>query len=83
MKAEGTRMAEEERRKTLSKETEHANSRAQYQDQLARKRQEEDNKMKAQLHQENLRRQEESVMKQEALRKCNFEFCGFIIFYYF
>lgn len=31
MKAEGAKMMEEERRKTLAKETEHANSRAEYQ----------------------------------------------------
>jgi ATPase family AAA domain-containing protein 3A/B len=48
-----------------------ANSRAQYQDQLARKRQEDELKMKAQLHEQNLRKQEESVLKQEALRKRN------------
>lgn len=81
MKAEGARAAEEERRKTLNKETEHANQRAQYQDQLARKRQEDEMKMKAQLHQENLRKQEESVAKQEALRKSNFKIIQvFLIF---
>jgi hypothetical protein len=69
MKSEGARLAEEERRKTLGKETEHANARAQYQDQLARKRQEDEAKMKAALQQEHLRRQEESVAKQEAIRK--------------
>lgn len=62
-------MIEEERRKTLAKETEHANSRAQYQDQLARKRQEDELKLKARMHEDNLRKQEESVLKQEALRK--------------
>lgn len=36
MKAQGARMAEEERRKTLDKETEHAKARAQYQDQLGK-----------------------------------------------
>ncbi|KAI6179304.1 hypothetical protein M3Y98_00596000 [Aphelenchoides besseyi] len=73
MKAEGARMAEEERRKTLSKETEHAKARADYQDQLARKRQQDEMQMKAQLHQENLKKQEESVQKQEALRKATIE----------
>ncbi|KAI6198416.1 AAA domain-containing protein [Aphelenchoides fujianensis] len=73
MKAEGARMAEEERRKTLAKESEHAKYRADYQDQLARKRQQDEMQMKAQLHQENLRKQEESVQKQEALRKATIE----------
>jgi ATPase family AAA domain-containing protein 3A/B len=72
-KAEGARMMEEERRKTLSAETEHAKARAQYQDQLARKRQEDETAMKAQLHADNLRKQEESIAKQEALRKCEFK----------
>jgi ATPase family AAA domain-containing protein 3A/B len=62
-------MAEEERRKTLNKETEHANARAQYQDQLARKRQADELNMKAQMQEQNLRKQEESVMRQEGLRK--------------
>lgn len=65
-------MAEEERRKTLDKETQHANARAQYQDQLARKRQEDEMKLKAQLQQENLRKQEESVARQEQIRKSKF-----------
>lgn len=69
MKTQGALLAEEERRKTLTKETEHANARAQYQDQLARKRQQDELNMKAQMHQENLRKQEESIAKQEALRK--------------
>ncbi|KAF1586614.1 UNVERIFIED_CONTAM: ATPase family AAA domain-containing protein 3, partial [Eudyptes robustus] len=73
MKAEGARLAEEERRKTLQKETEHANSRAQYQDQLARKRAEDELKLKAAMQEEALRKQEESIKKQEALRKQTIE----------
>ncbi|CAD5212185.1 unnamed protein product [Bursaphelenchus okinawaensis] len=73
MKAEGARLAEEERRKTLQKETEHANSRAQYQDQLARKRSEDELKLKAAMQEEQLRKQEESVKKQESLRKQTIE----------
>lgn len=47
--------------------------RAEYQDQLARKRQEEELAAKARMHEETLRRQEESVRKQEALRKATIE----------
>ena len=43
--------------------------RAEYQDQLARKRQQEEAALKQKLQDESLRRQEESVQKQEAIRK--------------
>ncbi len=43
--------------------------RADYQDQLARKRQEHELEAQAQMNAENLRKQEESVKRQEALRK--------------
>ncbi|CAD6190230.1 unnamed protein product [Caenorhabditis auriculariae] len=73
MKSDHIRTAEEERRKTLNEETKHARSRADYQDQLARKRQEEELAMKAKMQEESLRKQEESVKKQEALRKATIE----------
>ncbi|KAL3075592.1 hypothetical protein niasHT_034959 [Heterodera trifolii] len=73
MQSENVRVAEEERRKTLIEETKHARARADYQDQLARKRQEEEMSMKARMQEETLRRQEESVKKQEALRKATIE----------
>uniref|UniRef100_A0A914Z179 AAA+ ATPase domain-containing protein n=1 Tax=Panagrolaimus superbus TaxID=310955 RepID=A0A914Z179_9BILA len=73
MKSDSQRVAEEERRKTLNEETKHAHSRAEYQDQLARKRQEEELSMKARMQEEALRKQEESVRKQEALRKATIE----------
>ena len=43
--------------------------RAEYQDQLARKRQEEELAAKARLQEDQLRKQEESVKRQEDLRK--------------
>ncbi|KHN80083.1 ATPase family AAA domain-containing protein 3-B [Toxocara canis] len=73
MKSEQVRIAEEERRKSLIEETKHARTRADYQDQLARKRGEEELAMKARMQEESLRKQEESVKKQEALRKATIE----------
>uniref|UniRef100_A0A1I8AKG7 AAA domain-containing protein n=1 Tax=Steinernema glaseri TaxID=37863 RepID=A0A1I8AKG7_9BILA len=73
MKSDHQRVAEEERRKTLVEETKHARSRADYQDQLARKRAEEELALKARMQEESLRKQEESVKKQEALRKATIE----------
>ncbi|PIO74324.1 ATPase, AAA family [Teladorsagia circumcincta] len=73
MKSDQTRIAEEERRKTLTEETKHARARADYQDQLARKRSEEELALKARMQEESLRKQEESVKKQEALRKATIE----------
>uniref|UniRef100_A0A914LGX8 AAA+ ATPase domain-containing protein n=1 Tax=Meloidogyne incognita TaxID=6306 RepID=A0A914LGX8_MELIC len=73
IQSENIRVAEEERRKTLIEETKHSRARADYQDQLARKRQEEDAAIKARLQEESLRRQEESIKKQEAMRKATIE----------
>jgi ATPase family AAA domain-containing protein 3A/B len=73
MKSDSQRVAEEERRKTLNEETKHARARAEYQDQLARKRQEEELALKARMQAEALQKQEESVKKQEALRKATIE----------
>ncbi|CAK5006933.1 unnamed protein product [Meloidogyne enterolobii] len=73
IQSENIRVAEEERRKTLIEETKHSRARADYQDQLARKRQEEDAAIKARLQEESLRKQEESIKKQEAMRKATIE----------
>ncbi|VDM62803.1 unnamed protein product [Angiostrongylus costaricensis] len=73
MKSDQARIAEEERRKTLNEETKHAKARADYQDQLARKRAEDELIMKNRMQEESLRKQEESVKKQEALRKATIE----------
>ncbi|TMS35462.1 hypothetical protein L596_002860 [Steinernema carpocapsae] len=73
MKSDQQRVAEEERRKTLAEETKHAKHRAEYQDQLARKRAEEELAMKGRMQADSLRKQEESVKKQEALRMSTIE----------
>ncbi|XP_057552798.1 ATPase family AAA domain-containing protein 3 [Hippopotamus amphibius kiboko] len=73
LKGEQIRVQAEERRKTLSEETRQHQARAQYQDRLARQRYEDQLKQQQLLNEENLRRQEESVQKQEALRRATVE----------
>lgn len=73
MKAEQKRVEGEERRKTLQEETKQHQMRAQYQDQLARKRYDDQLIQQQRMNDENLRRQEESVAKQEAMRKATIE----------
>uniref|UniRef100_A0AC35TP29 AAA domain-containing protein n=1 Tax=Rhabditophanes sp. KR3021 TaxID=114890 RepID=A0AC35TP29_9BILA len=72
-KLQQIKMMEEERRKTLVEETKHAQARAEYQDQLARKRSEHEIALKQKYEEEARRRQEDSVAKQEALRKNTIE----------
>ncbi|XP_026465167.1 ATPase family AAA domain-containing protein 3A homolog [Ctenocephalides felis] len=72
-KVEQKRIDHEERRKTLVEETKQHQARAQYQDQLAKKRYEEQLAQQQRQQEENLRRQEESVAKQEAMRKATIE----------
>ncbi|XP_014256867.1 ATPase family AAA domain-containing protein 3 [Cimex lectularius] len=72
-KVEQKRVDAEERRKTLAEETKHHQSRANYQDQLARKRYEDQLLQQQKMNDENLRRQEESVAKQEAMRRATIE----------
>ncbi|GMT14447.1 hypothetical protein PFISCL1PPCAC_5744, partial [Pristionchus fissidentatus] len=67
------RAMEEERRKTLGEETQHAKARAEYQDSLARKRSEDEMAQKMRLQEESLRKQEDSVKRQESLRKQTIE----------
>ncbi|XP_050533314.1 ATPase family AAA domain-containing protein 3 [Daktulosphaira vitifoliae] len=63
----------EERKKLLAEETKQHQLRAQYQDQLARKRYEDQLQQQRASNEENLRRQEESVAKQEAMKKATIE----------
>ena len=63
----------EERRKTLTEETKQNNQRAQYQDQLARKRYDDQLVQQQRMNEENLAKQEESVKKQEAMRRATVE----------
>ncbi|KAG9260715.1 ATPase family AAA domain-containing protein 3A [Astyanax mexicanus] len=73
LKGDQIRIQGEERRKTLNEETKQHQSRAQYQDKLARQRYEDQLRQQQALNEENLRRQEESVQKQEAMRKATIE----------
>ncbi|XP_045510106.1 ATPase family AAA domain-containing protein 3A homolog [Colias croceus] len=72
-KVEQRRIDHEERRKTLQEETKQHQMRAQYQDQLSKKRYEEQLVQQQRSQEEILRKQEESVAKQEALRRATIE----------
>ncbi|CAK9796885.1 ATPase family AAA domain-containing protein 3-B [Anthophora plagiata] len=73
MKAEQKRIEGEERRKSIQEETKQHQTRAQYQDQLVRKRYDDQLLQQQRMNDENLKRQEESVAKQEAMRKATIE----------
>jgi ATPase family AAA domain-containing protein 3A/B len=73
MQIEAKRAEAEEKRKLLVEETKQHQARAQYQDQLARKRYDDQLAQQQRMNDENLRRQEESVAKQEAMRKATIE----------
>uniref|UniRef100_A0A8C9U432 ATPase family AAA domain containing 3A n=1 Tax=Scleropages formosus TaxID=113540 RepID=A0A8C9U432_SCLFO len=73
LKGEQIRIQAEERRKTLTEETKQNQARAQYQDKLARQRYEDQLRQQQALNEENLRKQEESVQKQEAMRRATIE----------
>jgi ATPase family AAA domain-containing protein 3A/B len=72
-KVDQRRIDHEEKRKTLAEETKQQGQRAQYQDQLARKRYEDQLLQQQRAQEDNLRKQEESVAKQEALRRATIE----------
>ena len=74
LKVDQKRVDHEERRKTLQEETKQNQQRSQYQDQLARKRYEDQLLQQQRANEENLRKQEESVAKQEALGKQTLEY---------
>ncbi|XP_038602070.1 ATPase family AAA domain-containing protein 3 [Tachyglossus aculeatus] len=73
LKNEQIRVQAEERRKTLNEETRQHQARAQYQDKLARQRYDDQLRQQQLLNEENLRKQEESVQKQEAIRRATVE----------
>ncbi|XP_041954329.1 ATPase family AAA domain-containing protein 3-A-like isoform X49 [Alosa sapidissima] len=73
LKAEQIRVQGEERRKTLAEETKQNQARAQYQDKLARQRYDDQLRQQQLLNDETLRKQEESVQKQEAMRRATVE----------
>lgn len=73
LKGEQIRIQADERRKTLNEETRQHQARAQYQDKLARQRYDDQLRQQTLLNEENLRKQEESVQKQEAMRRATVE----------
>uniref|UniRef100_A0A673ZGA0 ATPase family AAA domain containing 3A n=1 Tax=Salmo trutta TaxID=8032 RepID=A0A673ZGA0_SALTR len=73
LKGDQLRIQGEERRKTVGEETKQHQSRAQFQDRLARRGYEEQLKQQVTLDEDNLRKQEDSVLKQEAMRKATIE----------
>ncbi|XP_054465076.1 ATPase family AAA domain-containing protein 3-like [Anoplopoma fimbria] len=73
LKGEQIHLQGEERRKTLVEETKQNQARAQYQDKLARQRYDDQLRQQQHLNEENLRKQEESVVKQEAMRKATIQ----------
>ncbi|CAG0912610.1 unnamed protein product [Notodromas monacha] len=73
MKLDTKRVEAEERRKTLAEETKQHQQRAQYQDQLTRRRYEDQLVQQQRQQEEQLRLQEESVKKQEAMRRATLE----------
>ncbi|KAF8560892.1 hypothetical protein P879_03011 [Paragonimus westermani] len=74
IKIQQYRVQQEERRKTLEEEARIQKQRADYQDMLARKRQEDQLALQARMQDESLKKQEESVKKQEAMRRSTIEF---------
>lgn len=67
------RAEQEHRRKMMTEEAKQAQLKAQYEDQLARKRFEDQLAQQRATNEENLRRQEQSVQKQEAIRRATIE----------
>lgn len=72
-RVEQRRVDYEEKRKTLQEETKQHQMRAQYQDQLTKKRYEEQLVLQQRSQDEILRKQEDSVAKQEAIRRATLE----------
>merc|ERR1719383_1259060 len=73
MKIEQKRVDGEQKRKYLEEEAKVAKHKAEYQDQLARRRYEDQLVQNQRNQEEILKKQEESVAKQEAMRKATLE----------
>ncbi|XP_040575109.1 ATPase family AAA domain-containing protein 3-B [Lepeophtheirus salmonis] len=73
VKVEGKKVEADNRQKMLQEEAKIAKHKAEYQDQLARQRHEDQLIRQQRLKEENLRKEEESVAKQEAMRKATLE----------
>ncbi|XP_015752312.1 PREDICTED: ATPase family AAA domain-containing protein 3-B-like [Acropora digitifera] len=74
MQLDKTRVEQDEKRKTLAAETQQHQQRAQYQDQLARKRYDDQLVQQRRMNEESLAKQEESVKKQEAMKRGTIEY---------
>uniref|UniRef100_A0A7S2ME04 AAA+ ATPase domain-containing protein n=2 Tax=Octactis speculum TaxID=3111310 RepID=A0A7S2ME04_9STRA len=70
-KLEKVGLEADEARKTLQSQTEHAKHKAQYQDELERKRYVDKLQAQQQLHERELKRQEELMQRQEEMRRKN------------
>ncbi|XP_072888006.1 ATPase family AAA domain containing 3 [Hemitrygon akajei] len=73
LRSDQIKVQAEEKRKTLGEETRQHQARAQYQDKLARQRYDDQLRQQQLLNEENLRKQEESVHKQESMRRATIE----------
>lgn len=73
MKIEGKKVEGEQRRRYLEEEGKQAKLKSEYQDQLARRRYEDQLVQQQRMQEENLQKQEQSVAKQEAMRKATLE----------
>merc|ERR1719419_824087 len=73
IKIEQKKVEGEEKRKQMKQDAEISKHKAEYQDQLARRRYEDQLVQQQRMQEENLRKQEESVAKQEAMRKATVE----------
>lgn len=73
MKVEQKRVEGEQKREYLKEEAKVAKHKAEYQDQLARRRYEDQLVQQQRIQEENLKKQEESIAKQEAMRKATIE----------
>ncbi|XP_030842964.1 ATPase family AAA domain-containing protein 3-B-like [Strongylocentrotus purpuratus] len=74
MKLDQSRVQQEEKRKTMSQETQEHQRRAQYQDQLARKRYDDQLSQQKRMNEDNLAKQEESVRKQESMKRSSMDY---------
>ena len=73
LKIEQKKVEGEQRRKTLEEEAKHQKYQAEYQDKLARQRYDDQLIQQRRSQEDNLKKQEESVAKQEAMRRKTLE----------
>lgn len=73
MKIEQIHAQQEERRKTMGEETRQHQQRAEYQDRLARKRYDDQLVQQTKVNEDNLKQQETSTMRQEAMKRKTME----------